>query len=74
VFEEREYQSLGQWEEDGKIYTYTKRRDVEGHEVWNGDEEGASVIPSETVQPKGGLGGNKQKKKVKTVEIQVYFL
>ena len=36
VFEEREYQSLGQWEEDGKIYTYTKRRDMEGHECFVG--------------------------------------
>ena len=36
VFEEREYESLGQWEEDGKIYTYTGRRDMEGHECFVG--------------------------------------
>jgi hypothetical protein len=34
VFEEREYQCLGQWEEDGVIYTYTERRDMEGHECF----------------------------------------
>ena len=27
-FSDREYQCLGQWEEDGLLYTYTKRRDV----------------------------------------------
>ena len=36
VFEEREYESLGQWEEEGKIYTYTQRRDMEGHECFVG--------------------------------------
>lgn len=36
VFEEREYQCLGQWEEDGVIYTYTERRDMEGHECFVG--------------------------------------
>ena len=36
VFEEREYQCLGQWEEDGVIYTYTERRDMQGHECFVG--------------------------------------
>jgi len=36
IFEEREYQCLGQWEEDGVIYTYTERRDMEGHECFVG--------------------------------------
>lgn len=36
VFEEREYQCLGQWEEDGVIYTYTERRDMLGHECFVG--------------------------------------
>ena len=36
VYEEREYECLGQWEEDGVIYTYTERRDMEGHECFVG--------------------------------------
>jgi hypothetical protein len=36
VYEEREYECLGQWEEDGLIYTYTERRDMEGHECFVG--------------------------------------
>jgi len=38
VFEEREYQCLGQWEEDGVIYTYTERRDMDGYECFVGVE------------------------------------
>ena len=36
VYEEREYECLGQWEEDRVIYTYTERRDMEGHECFVG--------------------------------------
>ena len=36
VFEEREYECLGQWEEQGVIYTYTERRDMKGHECFVG--------------------------------------
>lgn len=36
VFEEREYECLGQWVEDGVIYTYTERRDMQGHECFAG--------------------------------------
>ena len=36
VFEEREYRCLGQWTEDGMIYTYTERRDMIGHECFVG--------------------------------------
>ena len=36
VVEEREYQCLGQWEEDGVIYTYTERRDMAGYECFVG--------------------------------------
>ena len=36
VFEEREYECLGQWEENGVIYTYTERRDMMGHECFVG--------------------------------------
>ena len=31
---EREYRCLGQWTEDGLIYTYTERRDAIGHECF----------------------------------------
>ena len=36
VFEEREYECLGQWEEEGVIYTYTERRDMQGYECFVG--------------------------------------
>ncbi|XP_059091809.1 uncharacterized protein LOC131887268 isoform X3 [Tigriopus californicus] len=36
VLEDREYQCLGQWEEDGQLFTYTKRRDVPGYECFIG--------------------------------------
>ena len=35
-FTEREYQCLGQWQEDGLIYTYTERRDMIGYECFVG--------------------------------------
>ncbi len=35
-FPEREYRCLGQWTEDGLIYTYTERRDAIGHECFVG--------------------------------------
>ncbi|XP_049781506.1 uncharacterized protein LOC126183504 [Schistocerca cancellata] len=36
IYEEREYRCLGQWEEDGLMYTYTQRRDVEAYECFVG--------------------------------------
>ena len=33
---EREYRCLGQWKEDGMIYTYTERRDLIGYECFVG--------------------------------------
>ncbi|XP_059091334.1 uncharacterized protein LOC131886899 [Tigriopus californicus] len=36
VFEEREYRCLGEWREDGLIYTYTERRDMIGYECFVG--------------------------------------
>ncbi|XP_054257219.1 uncharacterized protein LOC128999177 [Macrosteles quadrilineatus] len=36
VYEEREYQCLGQWEEDGVTYTYTQRRDFGSYECFVG--------------------------------------
>ena len=36
VYEEREYRCLGQWREDGLIYTYTERRDMIGYECFVG--------------------------------------
>ena len=44
VFEEREYECLGQWVEDGVIYTYTERRDMEGHECFVGSTTRAGEI------------------------------
>ncbi|XP_075680244.1 LOW QUALITY PROTEIN: uncharacterized protein LOC113788835 [Dermatophagoides pteronyssinus] len=44
VYEEREYRCLGNWEEDGVLYTFTQRRDMPGHQCFagkvyrNGDE------------------------------------
>ncbi|GFG31845.1 hypothetical protein Cfor_02655 [Coptotermes formosanus] len=36
IYEEREYRCLGQWEEDGLMYTYTQRRDVGTYECFVG--------------------------------------
>ena len=36
VYEEREYRCLGQWNEDGVMYTYTERRDMSGYECFVG--------------------------------------
>lgn len=36
VYEEREYRCFGQWEEDGLVYTYTKRQDLPGNECFVG--------------------------------------
>lgn len=33
---EREYQCLGQWEEDGVTYTYTQRKDIGIYECFVG--------------------------------------
>ena len=35
-FPEREYRCLGQWTEEGLIYTYTERRDMIGYECFVG--------------------------------------
>ncbi len=36
IVSEREYRCLGQWKEDGLIYTYTERRDMIGYECFVG--------------------------------------
>ncbi|RWS03145.1 hypothetical protein B4U79_08850, partial [Dinothrombium tinctorium] len=36
IFEEREYRCLGNWEEDGILYTHTQRRDMPGHQCFTG--------------------------------------
>ncbi|XP_025017625.1 uncharacterized protein LOC107371326 [Tetranychus urticae] len=36
VFEEREYRCLGNWEEDGILYTFTQRRDATGYQCFAG--------------------------------------
>ncbi|KAJ9580595.1 hypothetical protein L9F63_024210 [Diploptera punctata] len=36
IYEEREYRCLGQWKEDGLMYTYTQRRDVGTYECFVG--------------------------------------
>jgi len=38
VYEEREYRCFGQWKEPetGLVYTYTERRDIQGHECFVG--------------------------------------
>ncbi|KPM03850.1 hypothetical protein QR98_0022870 [Sarcoptes scabiei] len=44
LFSQREYRCLGNWEEDGILYTFTQRRDMPGHQCFagkiyrNGDE------------------------------------
>lgn len=36
IYEERTYECLGEWEENGLHYTYTKRKDVGGYECFVG--------------------------------------
>ncbi|GIY78196.1 uncharacterized protein CEXT_619671 [Caerostris extrusa] len=36
VYEEREYRCLGSWEEDGILFTYTQRRDMDGFQCFSG--------------------------------------
>ncbi|KAG1670312.1 hypothetical protein GQR58_017052 [Nymphon striatum] len=36
LYEEREYQCLGQWEENGVLFTYTQRRDLPGYFCFTG--------------------------------------
>ena len=36
ILSEREYRCLGEWTEDGEIYTYTERRDMIGYECFVG--------------------------------------
>ncbi|XP_022186189.1 uncharacterized protein LOC111045173 isoform X1 [Nilaparvata lugens] len=36
IYEERDYRCLGQWEEDGLMYTYTQRRDIGTYECFVG--------------------------------------
>ena len=33
---DRRYKCLGQWDEDGSMFTYTQRTDVPGHECFVG--------------------------------------
>ena len=44
-FKDREYQCFGQWEEDGLLYTYTKRRDLQ--DVYECFVGGSSMVISE---------------------------
>jgi len=45
VYDDREYQCFGQWEEDGLLYTFTKRRDLPNvYECFVG---GSSMVTSE---------------------------
>jgi len=44
VAEDREYLCLGQWEEDGLMYTYTKRLDVPGYECFVGQADGRGEV------------------------------
>lgn len=34
VYQDREYECLGQWEEDNLLYTYTRRKDIPGYECF----------------------------------------
>lgn len=36
IYEEREYRCLGSWEEDGVVFTYTQRRDMDGFQCFSG--------------------------------------
>ncbi|GAB6021794.1 hypothetical protein CHUAL_004371 [Chamberlinius hualienensis] len=48
VYEEREYRCLGEWEEDGVLYTYTQRRDLPGFQCFVGTiVEGEDVFIKE---------------------------
>lgn len=56
---DREYQCLGQWEEDGHLFTYAKRRDVDNnsHECFVGsvDDKGQLFLIEAGVDCKRGL-------------------
>ena len=46
VISDREYQCFGQWEEDGLLYTFTKRRDIPNvYECFVG---GSSMVTSDS--------------------------
>lgn len=34
LFSEREYRCLGSWDENGVLFTYTQRRDMEGFQCF----------------------------------------
>jgi hypothetical protein len=46
LISDREYQCLGQWEEDGMLLTLTRRRDVDDVECFVGfhDDQGSIFI------------------------------
>ena len=43
-FLDREYRCLGQWYEDGLLYTYTQRREVPGYECFVGKMDGRGGV------------------------------
>lgn len=47
IFAEREYQCLGQWQEDDVVYIYTKRRDVGTYECFVGTMNGQEIFIKE---------------------------
>ena len=49
---DREYLCLGQWEEDGLLYTYTRRLDLPGYECFVGQ-----VSPPSAQRPRRTGGG-----------------
>ena len=54
---DREYQCLGQWEEEGLLYTYTRRRDIPGYECFVGHvgEDGQVSLAEGGTNCKRGL-------------------
>ena len=57
LFADREYQCVGQWEEDGRLYTYAKRRDIPGYECFVGqvDSNGTIFLMEGGIDCKRGL-------------------
>lgn len=44
IYEQREYQCLGQWEEEGRLYAFTYRRDVKTYECFVGVIKPSGVV------------------------------